>query len=112
VPPVRCAAGDLIYVSFTDWNLLDRRQRPVNYWQLCGDDHPSAPSNSPALHRDHTSSCSCRIRTRRHIRQLGAAPFYRTAFFLPYVVGTAALLDVVGQPVDQLGIFNKAGQPA
>ena len=105
--------GILIYMSFTDWPLLGSPHVNGldNYRQLGSDDQFIGAIKFTLLYTAITTVVLFAIAfalvaisgsSRR------GATFYRTAFFLPYVVGTAAASSMWWvNSNDQLGVFNK-----
>jgi multiple sugar transport system permease protein len=106
--------GILVYMSFTDWPLLGS---PTvnglhNYRQLGSDDQFLGAIKFTLIYTLVTTVVLFAVAfalvaisnsTRR------GSVFYRTAFFLPYVVGTAAASSMWWvDSNDQLGVFNHA----
>ncbi len=105
--------GILVYMSFTDWPLLGS---PIpngvdNYRQLGEDDQFIGAITFTLLYTAITTVVLFAVAfvlvaisnsPRRGSR------FYRTAFFLPYVVGTAAASSMWWVDAhDELGVFNR-----
>jgi multiple sugar transport system permease protein len=105
--------GILVYMSFTDWPLLGSPTPNGldNYRQLADDDQFLGAITFTLLYTAITTVVLFAVAfvlvavsnsPRRGSR------FYRTAFFLPYVVGTAAASSMWWVDAhDQLGVFNQ-----
>jgi multiple sugar transport system permease protein len=103
----------LIYMSFTDWPLLGSPHFNglTNYRQLGSDDQFLGAIKFTLLYTAITTvvlfAIAFALVAISGSRRRGTV-FYRTAFFLPYVVGTAAASSMWWVNAnDQLGIFNK-----
>jgi multiple sugar transport system permease protein len=105
--------GILVYMSFTDWPLISNDPTPNglhNYRAMADNDVLLDALKFTVLYTVLTTvvifGVSFILVAVSHSRRRGAK-FYRTAYFLPYVVGTAAasLLWYVDLD-DQLGVFN------
>lgn len=105
--------GILVYMSFTDWPLLGSpKPNGLANYRAIADNHLFLGAISftllyTALTTVVIFGISFVLVAMSNSRRRGAK-FYRTAFFLPYVVGTAAaaLLWFVDLD-DQVGVFNK-----
>jgi multiple sugar transport system permease protein len=108
----------LIYMSFTDWPLLGSPtfNGLKNYRELGSDDQFLGAIKFTLLYTVITTivlfAVAFALVAISNTRRRGAM-FYRTAFFLPYVVGTAAASSMWWvNSNDQLGVFSKAAQAA
>jgi multiple sugar transport system permease protein len=106
--------GILIYMSFTDWPLLSSPHFNglKNYRQLGSDDQFLGAIKFTLLYTVITTivlfAAAFALVSISSSRRRGTL-FYRTAFFLPYVVGTAAASSMWWvDSNDQLGVFSKA----
>ena len=105
--------GILVYMSFTDWPLLgDPVPNGVdNYTRLADDDLFVGAITFTLVYTAITTvvlfGVAFALVAISHSRRRGAR-FYRTAYFLPYVVGTAAASTMWWVDAhDQLGVFNQ-----
>jgi multiple sugar transport system permease protein len=105
--------GILVYMSFTDWPLLGSPHVNGldNYRKLGSDDQFVGAIKFTLLYTAITTvvlfAIAFALVAISGSRRRGAV-FYRTAFFLPYVVGTAAASSMWWvNSNDQLGVFNK-----
>ncbi len=105
--------GILIYMSFTDWPLLGSPHVNGldNYRKLGSDDQFIGAIKFTLLYTAITTVVLFAIAFALVAisgSQRRGTVFYRTAFFLPYVVGTAAASSMWWvNSNDQLGVFNK-----
>lgn len=106
--------GILVYMSFTDWPLISNDPHPNgvrNYTSMAHDDVLLSALKFTLVYTALTTvlifGVSFVLVALSHSTRRGSK-FYRTAYFLPYVVGTAAasLLWYVDLD-DQLGVFNR-----
>jgi multiple sugar transport system permease protein len=105
--------GILVFMSFTDWPLLGS---PVpngveNYTQLADDEQFVGAITFTLVYTAITTvvlfAVAFVLVAISNSRRRGAR-FYRTAFFLPYVVGTAAASSMWWVDAhDELGVFNQ-----
>jgi multiple sugar transport system permease protein len=110
--------GILVYMSLTNWPLLGSPQFNGldNYRKLGDDDQFIGAIKFTLLYTAITTvvlfAVAFSLVAISSSRRRGAV-FYRTAFFLPYVVGTAAASSMWWvNSNDQLGVFSKAIQAA
>jgi multiple sugar transport system permease protein len=106
----------LVYMSFSDWPLLGSPtlNGVENYRQIADDDQFLGAIKFTLIYTAITTvvlSAAAFVLVGISISRRRGARFYRTAFFLPYVVGVAAaslmwFVDVN----DQLGVFNRVLQ--
>jgi multiple sugar transport system permease protein len=108
--------GILVYMSFTDWPLLGSPHFNglANYRALGADDRFVGAIKFTLVYTAITTvvlfAVAFVLVAISGSKRRGAV-FYRTAFFLPYVVGTAAASSMWWiNSNDQLGIVNKALQ--
>jgi multiple sugar transport system permease protein len=104
--------GILIYMSFTDWPLLGSPSvnGVQNYRQLGSDDQFLGAIKFTLIYTAVTTvvlfAVAFALVAISSSKRRGTV-FYRTAFFLPYVVGTAAASSMWWvNSNDQLGVFN------
>src|SRR6185369_1951023 len=110
--------GILVYMSLTNWPLLGSPTFDGldNYRQLGQDDQFLGAIKFTLVYTAITTvvlfAVAFALVAISSTRRKGAV-FYRTAFFLPYVVGTAAASSMWWvNSNDQLGVFSKAIQAA
>jgi len=104
----------LVYMSFTDWPLLGGNPEFIglkNYRQLGSDERFMGAITFTLVYTLITTVVLFAIAfvlvAISNSRRRGVL-FYRTSFFLPYVVGTAAASSMWWlDSNDQLGVFNK-----
>lgn len=108
--------GILVYMSFTDWPLLGSPTFTglKNYRQLGSDDRFLGAITFTLVYTAITTvvlfGVAFVLVAISNSRRRGSV-FYRTSFFLPYVVGTAAASAMWWVDAnDQLGVFNHALQ--
>jgi multiple sugar transport system permease protein len=108
--------GILVYMSLTNWPLLGSPTFDGldNYRQLGQDDQFVGAIKFTLIYTAITTvvlfAVAFALVAISSTRRKGAV-FYRTAFFLPYVVGTAAASSMWWvNSNDQLGVFSKAIQ--
>jgi multiple sugar transport system permease protein len=106
----------LVYMSFTDWPLLGSPEFNglKNYRQLGNDDRFIGAITFTLVYTAITTvvlfAVAFVLVAVAHSKRRGSL-FYRTAFFLPYVVGTAAASSMWWVDAnDQLGVFNQVLQ--
>lgn len=108
--------GILVYMSFTDWPLLGSPTPNGldNYRQLGDDDQFTGAITFTLLYTVITTvvlfAVAFALVAISNSPRRGSR-FYRTAFFLPYVVGTAAASSMWWvDSHDELGVFNRVLQ--
>jgi multiple sugar transport system permease protein len=108
--------GILVYMSFTDWPLLasPTPNGMANYTSLPDDDLFVGAITFTLIYTAITTvvlfAVAFVLVAISHSQRRGSR-FYRTAYFLPYVVGTAAASTMWWVDVnDRLGVFNQVLQ--